>query len=143
MKPKKEWLYSNKLKHHQCPVMCDENGKIIKFKYLTKKKPPSGVYIYVIRESEPERIYIHPDSEPAYNCETGKVETVHHNCLAQEQNIICGGDIEFYEDVHGIETRIVKVSNASGHYYPHEDCLEYVTQLLTKMRYYVIDYYSF
>ena len=148
-KPDPAWIYHN---HREpCGLICDEDGKPITFKFLTKQKPTNGYgfFDYVIRELEPNRIYVyhyrnvkHPtdfdNMNMEFNCKTGKVQKMHHNCIALDQRVICAGSIEFFP-----KTRDVNISNASGHYFPNKGCLEWTTYLLNNLGYNVKEIFLF
>jgi hypothetical protein len=133
VKPDPNFIYFNY--YELCGNICDKNGKLIKFNYLTKRKPKYGNYDYVIRELEPKRIYLYPINEISTetNCITGKPKTMHHNCIALDRRVICAGSIEFLP-----RSRNVKISNYSGHYLPNKDCLDYFEYLLNNLGYNVI-----
>jgi len=148
-KPDPEWIYYNK--EGPCEQLCDRNGKPIEFKYLTTRKPTNGYgyFDYVIRELEPNRIYVYHYTNIKYPndfkninkefiCKTGKEEFMHHNCIALDRRVICAGSIEFYP-----KSRDVKISNASGHYHPHKNCLKWTTYLLNNLGYNVKELYVF
>ena len=138
VKPDPSWMYSN-IHSDTCKDICDTNGKQIKFEYLTKRNGPKhGSYLFVIRELEPNRIYMYNQNEKIYNCKTGKERTINHNCLALDRRVICAGDIEFIP-----KTKNVIISNASGHYIPKIESLEYLNYLLSNLGYKVIDYYEY
>ena len=126
-----------------CGNICDQFGNPIKFRSLTKEKPVRGYgyCLFVIRELEPTTIYIyhfsnvkHPEDfdnmNNEFDCVTRKPKVVHHNCIALDRRVISAGTIEFYS-----KTRNVKISNQSGHYFPNEKSLEYVTYLLNNLGY--------
>jgi hypothetical protein len=136
MKPNTHLVYSN-IHKDTCTDICDHLGKSIKFDYLKKyNHPKNGTYLFVIRELEPNRIYICNDKTKIYNCKSGKERTINHNCLALDLNVICAGDITFIN-------KSVIISNASGHYIPNVDCLNYLNYLLSKLGFSVIDYYEY
>ena len=148
-KPDPRWIYYNT--KEPCDILCDRKGKPIEFKFLTKRKPTNGYgyFDYVIRELEPYRIYVYHYSDVKYpddfgnlnkefSCKTGIPEYMHHNCIAKDRRVICAGSIEFYP-----KTRDVKISNASGHYLPHESCLTWTEYLLNNLGYNVKDIYIF
>jgi len=128
-------IYSN-YQMDVCTDICDSSGKSIKFEYLTKKKPIHGNYIYVIRELEPNKIYL--ENKKIFNCKTGKERILNHNCVALNKPVICAGDITFIPYSRG-----VIITNASGHYLPNIDSLNYLQQLLDGLGYKVLDYYEF
>lgn len=130
----------------RCGVLCDKNQQPVLFKYLTKEKPCKGYgyFEYVIRELEPYRIYVYHQSgikSPTdtnlnilYKCGT-KIETfMHHNCIALDRRVISAGTIEFFKS-----TRNVRVSNASGHYLPSQESLEWLIYLLELLNYKVTE----
>ena len=135
MKPDPAWVYGN-YQMDTCTDICDFSGKPFKFEYLTKKKPTNGVYIYVIRELEPRRVYL--ENKKIFNCKNKKERILNHNCLALNRRVICAGDITFIPNSRG-----VFISNASGHYLPNIECLNYLQHLLDDLGYQVLDYYEF
>ena len=135
MKPDPQWIYSNE--GNESCIPCDSNKKPFKFEFLTKKKPINGTYTYVIRELEPKRIYLE-NRKIIYDCKTGKERILNHNCIALNRRVICAGDITFIPYSRG-----VTVSNASGHYLPNIDCLNYLQHLLSNLGYQVLDYYEY
>ena len=93
-------------------------------------------YIYVIRKDEPTNIYYYPENNKRpskdyyYVCDesAGKWNnrtrtTINHNCLANNTNIICGGQFTLYDGSK------ITLTNKSGHYIPDGDCLAYATCL--------------
>ena len=143
MKPDPSWIYYNT--GLPCGLICDKNGKVINFDILGKRKPVKGFgyFVYVIRELEPKRIYIYHfhkiksekdfsnvSNFTEFDCKTKKDKIVNHNCLGLDRRVICAGEITFYPN-----TRDVKISNASGHYFPKEESLQYTIYLLNNLNY--------
>jgi len=139
------WIKSNT--GGQCKDICDKNGNKIHFEFLTKsKKYETGEYLYVIREAEPNLIYVYhfaniqsdndylnPNNFKEYSCNGNERKTVHHTCLALDRNVICAGTLKI------LPKKKVILSNISGHYLPSVKCLDYVTYLLNKLEFKVID----
>jgi hypothetical protein len=107
------------------------------FSILKKSPPPEGAYVFVIRESEPKTIYFHTADlfvvMHTYNIKTGKTETLHHSCLAKNKNVICAGEMFLTQ-------RTAILINASGHYIPKYRCLQYTSELLSKLGYNSFEY---
>ena len=119
-----------------CPRLC-YNGIPIIYSILTTKCPKIGNYLFVIRQNEPNNIYYYTADlnivMETTNCSTGNKKVVHHNCLANNENVICAGELQF------IGSRNVILLNASGHFYPDYECLDYISCLLNDMKYKVLD----
>lgn len=126
----------------RCPQLCFKNtgNKILFNNSLTRKEPPIGSYIFVIRVSNPSKIYYMDEDilmNTAMNCVTKVPKIIHHDCLGHNENVICAGTLDF----HG--KRQVTVRNNSGHYLPKSECLHYVSSILKKrLGYRVIDFNS-
>ena len=138
MKPDPDFIFYNYYQHHQCKKLFHSNGKELKFSFLTKKTPPVGEYIFVIRELEPTRIYLHNNKDLYYKDINGKIQTVHHNCLALNRRVISAGSIQFIN-----KSKSVVITNSSGHYFPTYESLSYLNYLLSNLGYNVIDTYEF
>jgi hypothetical protein len=135
MKPDPDFIYHN---YYQdiCPQLYHSNGKRLTFSYLKPKITP-GEYIFVIRELEPNKVYIHKMDNKLYYNINGQLQTVHHNCLALNRRVITAGSITFIKGGSAV------ITNCSGHFFPKYESLSYLYQLLTKLKYIVIDTYEF
>ena len=116
-----------------CQPLCYKNtGKQIVFDHvLTRREPAKGEYLFVIRASEPTKIYYFSADldilmNAAMSCETKKPKVIHHDCLGRNQKVICAGTLIF----HGY--RRVTLINNSGHYLPKAECLHYTSDILKK-----------
>ena len=95
------------------------------------------MYTFVIRELEPNKIYIHKQNSDKYYDINGNKLTVHHNCLALNRRVITAGDITFIKGGSAV------ITNCSGHFFPKYESLSYLYHLLTNLGYTVIDTYEF
>jgi hypothetical protein len=135
MKPDPIFIYPN---YYQeiCPQLYHRNGKKLVFNHLKCKITP-GEYMFVIRELEPNRIYIHKIDNHVFFNACGKEIVVHHNCLALDRRVISAGSITFIKGKRAV------ITNCSGHYFPSYESLSYLNYLLSNLGYIVIDTYEF
>ena len=99
------------------PVLYKQRVNISKKKgYNLNSKTPNGKYLYVIRKSNPKRIFmIDKKLEKEYK--------IHHNILSEDSNVIIAGEIT-------IKDNLISIDNHSGHYRPKNVCLNYLKDLM-------------
>jgi len=125
-----------------CRPLCRKNtGSTMSFDTkLSRKEPPKGDYLFVIRVSHPETIYYFPEKNAmhtAVNCETKKPRSVHHDCLGKNEPVLCAGTIIFEGD------KTVTLINNSGHYLPKKESLYYTASILKKKLGYRVTNFDF
>jgi hypothetical protein len=116
--------------------ICDINNRILDHnekRYLLENKDSIKIgerYIFAIGISEPEKIYIFPNSEQSkkYHCRKMSKIRITHNCLVRNnENVISAGTINL------IDKDTIEISHDSGHYKPNFKSLDYVECLLKKI----------
>jgi hypothetical protein len=80
-------------------------------------KLENGKYLYLIKESSPERIII-----TNFENEKNEYKMKHHK-IAEGENILMGGEIKVKGNTYVFD-------NNSGHYQPDKDCDRYLKELL-------------
>jgi hypothetical protein len=133
------------------------NGKTIEFipKILepndSRVLQSNASYIFVIPANNPTKIYFteesirvsqHSNNNTPYIVEIKICDTssdavkkwdgrtrprINHNNLARNEDIVCGGTFQMNFKLKN--TSNISISNSSGHYIPHENCLDYATCL--------------
>jgi hypothetical protein len=102
----------------------------IEFKQLgrdkTKFSDRDGMYIWVVRASNPNTIFyldeLDSRGRPAtqlYECDGGGKRARNHSCIANNEPILCAGDFE----VNNAD-KTVNIRNKSGHYLPDFECID-------------------
>ena len=99
------------------PVLYKQRVNISKKKgYTLNPKTPNGKYLYVIRKSDPEYIFM-------IDKKIERIDNIHHNILSEDGNVLVAGEIT-------IKDNLISIDNHSGHYRPKKVCLNYLKDLM-------------
>ena len=127
---KDSYIYDSKNR-----ILCNENGKKIRFFIFDKINNTfidDGRYIFIIRESEPDRIYYYSEINNGsllQNCNQNIISNnimFTHLLLAQCDSVWCAGELI-------IDGYKIKLNNQSGHYRHFHEYLKYGIDLINKI----------